>query len=142
MRRTIALALIAAALSATTATTTWAAGPSEALSNASRSLSSASGLVVTGSMQTLAASGQVVVGSLEVSGEAVLLVLRGVAGGVEASIKVSAELARALGVGVGTVLTVVTESAGYALSAGGKLIAYLPNATTQALLHQSRVDGN
>lgn len=141
MRRIVALALISA-LGATVATTTWAAGPSEALSNASRSLSSASGLVITGSMQTLAASGQVVVGSLEVSGEAALLVLRGVASGVEASIKVSAELARAIGIGVGTVLTVVAESAGYALSAGGQLIAYLPNQATQSLLHQSRVDGN
>jgi hypothetical protein len=138
MHRFIAVLLVTAALGTAAAQ---AAGPSEALSNASRSLSSASGLVVTGSMQTLAASGQVVVGSLEVSGEAVLLVLRGVAGGVEASVKVSAELARALGVGVGTVLTVVAETAGYALSAGGRLIAYLPNEATQALLHQSRVDG-
>ena len=138
MHRIVAVLLVSAALGATAAQ---AAGPSEALSNASRGLSSASGLVVTGSMQTLAASGQVVVGSLEVSGEAALLVLRGVAGSVEASVKVSAELAGALGIGVGTVLTVVAETAGYALSAGGRLIAYLPNEATQALLHQSRVDG-
>jgi hypothetical protein len=136
MKRLLSMSLIALALAAPPAL---AAGPSEALSNASTNLSTASGLVVTGSMQTLVASGQVVVGAMQVSGETVLLVLRGLANGAEASVKVSGAVVSAAGIAIGTAVSVIAETAGYALSAGGRLIAYLPNEATQALLHQSRV---
>ena len=136
MSRSILILALAGALLTPNA---FAAGPSESLSNASRSLSSASGLVVTGSVQTLAASGQLVVASLAVTGETALLVLRGASEAGSASIQVSAELAQALAIGVGTVVSVVTEAAGYALVSGGKMLAYLPNEDTRGLLYQSRL---
>jgi hypothetical protein len=110
------------------------------LSTASRNLSAASGLVATGSLQMLVGSGQVVVGAIEVSGETTVLVLRGLAAGAEASILVSSEIVAGLGIAVGTMVSVIAETAGYALLAGVRLLAYLPNETTQALLHQSRLD--
>jgi hypothetical protein len=136
MLRFVATSLVALTLIVPNA---HAAGLSDNLSNASRNLSSASGLVVTGSMQTIAASGQVVVAGLEVSGETAILVLRGIAVGTEATVRVSSEMLVGLGIAVGTMVTVVAETAGYALVAGGKVLAFLPNEASQSLLHQSRV---
>jgi hypothetical protein len=117
----------------------WAADASTAPSTASRGVSAAGGEIVSGSATALAGSGKLVVASLAVGGETAVLLLRGSATGVEAAIRVSAAALDAASVGVGTVLTLVGETAGYALLAGGQLIAYLPNDATAPLLEPATV---
>ena len=106
---------------------------------ASRNLSAAGGEVVSGSATALAGSGQVVVASLAVGGETAVLMLRGASSAAEAVVRIPATALQAAGVGLGTVVTLARETAGYALLAGGYLIAFLPNDDTAALARPASV---
>lgn len=117
----------------------WAADASTAPSTASRGVSAAGGEVVAGSAIVLAGSGKLVVASLAVGGETAVLLLHGSANGVEAAVRVPTAALEAASVGVGAALTMVSEAAGYALLAGGQLIAFLPNDATAALLQPASV---
>ena len=72
-----------------------------------------------GSEASLAASGFVVAGSVPL-------------------IQGSAQLVREASVAAGTAVRVVTESVGYSLYVGARLIAFIPNEIGRALIHQSR----
>jgi hypothetical protein len=75
-----------------------------------------------------------VVLSARVAGNGIELSLKGVSNGVETS----AFVAREVSVGVGTSVKVVAESTGYALTAAGRVIAFVPNEIARSLLHHSR----
>jgi hypothetical protein len=107
-------------------------------SQGSETLSAGSGMVVWGSASILAGSGMLVVAGLEAAGESVHLVLKGASEAGEVSIRVSGELAAAASLAVGSVVVVTAEATGYALSAAGKLIAFVPNEVGRSLLYHGR----
>jgi hypothetical protein len=79
--------------------------------------------------------GGLVVGSVEV----VTLTIKNAANGSQYVIKASGKAVQGASVVVGTSVRVVAESTGYAVIASGKLLAFIPNAIGQMLLHQSQV---
>jgi hypothetical protein len=107
-------------------------------SQGSETLSAGSGMVVWGSASVLAASGMLVVAGLEAAGESAHLVLKGASEASEVSIRVSGELVAPASLAVGSVVVVTAEATGYALSAAGKLIAFVPNEVGRSLLYHAR----
>jgi hypothetical protein len=81
----------------------------------------------------------IVVGVLESASEVVSLTLKGVEAGSTFVVKASTRAAKGASVAAGTSIRVVAESTGYALMASGQLLAFVPNAIGQALLHQSQI---
>ncbi|WP_342617918.1 hypothetical protein [Rhodoferax sp. GW822-FHT02A01] len=81
----------------------------------------------------------VVVGVVEGASEVVSLTLKGVEAGSTFVVKASTKAVKAASVATGTSIRVVAESTGYALMASGQLLAFVPNAIGQALLHQSQI---
>ena len=136
------LTVLGAAVALATAGQAFADDPcaSCALSNASRELSVASGQVVQGSLATVQGSGMVIVDSIRVAGEGSVVVLRGSATGVTASVRVTADVARDLSHAVGASVQVVAVSTGNLLVMSGKAIAFIPNEIGLALLHQNKLD--
>lgn len=110
-------------------------------SEGSASVSAASGLIVAGSASVIAGSGQLVVAGVQTLGDAAIVTLRGASEAGTASLKVSREVAGAASLAVGTVVQVVAESSGYALTVAGRLIAFIPNEAGRSLLHHSRHEG-
>lgn len=111
-------------------------GQSE-LSNASAKLS---GVVVGGSILTLAATGSVVVASVRTVGDGIEVVLASAADASRATVRLSGRLAAGVSLAAGTAVEVVTASTGYVLVASGKALAFLPNEAGKALLHHSRAN--
>lgn len=111
---------------------------SKAVSTASV-LSGAAGLVVVGSTHMIATASELTVVSVRAVGDSTQIVLRGIGNSVETTVEVSALVARDLSLAAGTVLSVVVESVGVALVAGGKVVAFLPNEVGRALIHQARI---
>jgi hypothetical protein len=132
MKRLFLAALLGLACTATQAA--GHAGQSE-LSNASANLS---GVVVGGSILTLAATGSVVVASVRTVGDGIEVVLEGAADASRATVRLSGRLAAGVSLAAGTAVEVVTASTGYVLVASGKALAFLPNEAGKALLHHSR----
>jgi hypothetical protein len=88
----------------------------------------------------LGVGGSFVVGGLVVASvELVSLTLKNVATGSQYVIKASGKAVQGASVAVGTSVRVVAESTGYAVIASGKLLAFIPNAIGEALLHHSEV---
>ncbi|WP_395669861.1 hypothetical protein [Rhodoferax sp.] len=88
----------------------------------------------------LGVGGSFVVGGLVVASvELVTLTLKNVATGSQYVIKASGKAVQGASVAVGTSVRVVAESTGYAVIASGKLLAFIPNAIGEALLHHSEV---
>ena len=88
----------------------------------------------------LGVGGSFVVGGLVVASvELVTLTLKNVATGSQYVIKASGKAVQGASVAVGTSVRVVAESTGYAVIASGKLLAFIPNALGEALLHHSEV---
>ncbi len=110
------------------------AGQSE-LSNASANLS---GVVIGGSILSLAATGSVVVASARAVGDGIEVVLENAADASRATVRLSGRAAAGVSIAAGTALEVVTASTGYVLVMSGKAIAFLPNEAGKALLHHSR----
>lgn len=132
MKRLLFAALLGLACGATHAA--GHAGQSE-LSNASANLS---GVVVGGSLLTLAATGSVVVASVRTVGDGIEVVLEGAADASHATVRLSGRAAAGVSLAAGTALEVVTASTGYVLVMSDKAIAFLPNEAGKALLHHSR----
>jgi hypothetical protein len=88
----------------------------------------------------LGVGGSFIVGGLAVgSVELVTLTIKNSVTGSQYVIKASGKAVQGASVAVGTSVRVVAESTGYAVIASGKLLAFIPNAIGQALLHQSQV---
>lgn len=97
-----------------------------------------SGVVVVGSILSVAATGSVVVASARTVGEALEVVLESLADGSRATVRLSGKAAGGLSLAAGTTVEVVTASTGHVLVLSGKAIAFLPNEAGKALLHSSR----
>ena len=88
----------------------------------------------------LSAAGAVlVVKAVEVTARGTVCVLERVSDGARASIEIVGSGVQAVSLAVGTTVTVSVVGAGVLLSAAGEVIAFLPNALGQALLHDERV---
>jgi hypothetical protein len=98
-----------------------------------------SGSVVFGSIFTVALAGSVVVHSVEKVGDGIEVVLKGASNASSATIRFSGAAAEDLSLAAGSAVSVVAMSAGHALVASGKVLAFIPNEAGKALLHHSKV---
>lgn len=80
-----------------------------------------------------------VVKSVEVSARGTLYVLERAADGALVSVEIAARGAEAVSLTAGTAVTVSVLGAGVLLSAAGEVLAFIPNALGQALLHNERL---
>ena len=133
MKRTLLLSLLGLAI-ATGAHAAPDGGPS-APSQASANLS---GVVVFGSVLSVAAAGSLVVASVRTVGEGIEVVLESAVDASRTTVRLSGKALGGLSLATGTVLEVVTASTGYVLVMSGKTIAFLPNEAGKALLHHAR----
>lgn len=110
-----------------------------ALSAASVQLLSVEGKPVEASMVTALAGGVLVAGIIQSTADGVSLSVTSLVNGSKWVLKLSQEAFRVAAVSVGTVIRVSAEASGHVLVASGKVLAFIPNALGQALLHQSRM---
>jgi hypothetical protein len=134
MKRTLIAALFAFVSS-----TALAAGHQSSQSAVSNASANLSGVVVGGSILTVAAAGSVVVASVKTVGDGLEVVLENVADASRATVRLSGKAAGGVSLAAGATLEVVTASTGYVLVMSGKAIAFLPNEAGKALLHHARV---
>jgi 1-acyl-sn-glycerol-3-phosphate acyltransferase len=80
-----------------------------------------------------------VVKGVQASAQGTVFVLERAADGARASVEIAGRAAAGSALAVGTVVTVSVISAGVLLSAGGEVIAFIPNEVGRALLHHERV---
>ena len=113
------------------------AADSTASARASDHLSTASGMVVSGSVGVLVASGELVVVSVAQTARGVSVVVRHVADASGEVATVLLDGVAAASLAVGTVLSASATGVGYLLVAAGKAVAFIPNEIGMALLHQS-----
>lgn len=129
---------IATTLALTFALATPARAQSE-VSAASVGVSILSGIIVTGSADALGnASGRLVVAAIDVAGASGTVLLRGVSDAAEVSVRVPAQVLSEAGVSIGTTVSTVADASGYLLTAGGRVLCYVPNQVGRSLLGSSR----
>ena len=134
-KRTL-FALTAAVLIISTASMQSVAQDSTAASAAaSQAAIAGSGAIVDGSANLIRAGGMFVVAGVAVASDASVILLRDAASGSEASVRVAGDVARAASVAVGQTVTVVAETAGLSLIAGGRLVAFIPSEVARALMY-------
>ncbi len=80
-----------------------------------------------------------VVKGVQASAQGTVFVLERAADGAQASVEMAGRAATGSALAVGTVVTVSVIGAGVLLSAGGEVIAFIPNEVGRALLHHERV---
>lgn len=80
-----------------------------------------------------------VVKSVEVSARGTLYVLERASDGALVSVEIAARGVEAVSLATGTAVTVSVLGAGVLLSAAGEVLAFIPNALGQALLHNERL---
>jgi hypothetical protein len=107
-------------------------------SAASQASTNLSGVVVFGSILTVAAAGSLVVASVRTVGEGIEVVLESAFDASRATVRLSGKALGGLSLATGAVLEVVSASTGYVLVMSGKTIAFLPNEAGKALLHHAR----
>lgn len=88
---------------------------------------------------TLAIGASLVVDAVEASADGVTYIIKNVAKGTSAAVKVSGQVVGAGSVAVGTVVESSAVGAGVILSAAGKVLAFIPNTLGQALMHNERL---
>jgi hypothetical protein len=77
--------------------------------------------------------------SVQASAVGTVYVLERASDGARASVEVSARAGRAVAHGVGTAVECSVIGAGVVLSVAGEVLAFVPNALGQALLHNERL---
>ncbi len=115
-----------------------ASGQAAGQSNPSQASANLSGVVVVGSVLSVAATGSVVVASAKTVADGLEVVLENVVDGSRATVRLSGRAAGGLSLAAGATLEVVTASTGHVLVMSGKAIAFLPNEAGKALLHSAR----
>ena len=108
------------------------------ISQGSTNVSVASGMIVTGSMATLANGGNLIVSGIGTAGESVLLTLKSSAETGAVSVRIPAAVVGTASIAVGTTIQAIVESTGYALLASGKLVGFIPNEVGTSLIHHSQ----
>ena len=99
----------------------------------------ASVTVMTAPVLLSTAGTLLVVQGVQASAQGTVFVLERAADGARASVTVAGRAAAGSAVAVGTVVTVSVIGAGVLLSAGGEVIAFIPNEVGRALLHHERL---
>lgn len=94
---------------------------------------------VSAPILSVAAGSVLVLAAIEVVADGTVWVLQRASDGARIVVKWSALSVGMASVAVGTVITVTAISAGWVLSAAGTVLALIPNALGQALLHHERV---
>lgn len=138
--RSIRRGLLVSLLSATLvlpAAPAWA--HNDGLSEASALSALPVAVSVTAPVLSLAAGSVLVLASVEVVADGTVWVLQRASDGARVVVKWSALSAGMVSVAIGTAITVTAISAGWVLSAAGEVLALIPNALGQALLHHERV---
>lgn len=136
IRRGLLVSLLSAAL-ALPAAPAWA--HNDGLSEASALSALPVAVSVTAPVLSLAAGSVLVLASVEVVADGTVWVLQRASDGARVVVKWSALSAGMASVAIGTAITVTAISAGWVLSAAGEVLALIPNALGQALLHHERV---
>ena len=134
MKRILLVSLLGLAIASGAAD----AAPDGAPSAASQASANLSGVVVFGSVLSVAAAGSLVVASVRTVGEGIEVVLESAFDASRTTVRLSGKALGGLSLAAGTVLEVVTASTGYVLVMSGKTIAFLPNEAGKALLHHAR----
>jgi hypothetical protein len=134
MKRILLVSLLGLAIASGAAQ----AAPNSASSAASQASANLSGVVVFGSILSVAAAGSLVVASVRTVGEGVEVVLESAFDASRTTVRLSGKALGGLSLATGAVLEVVTASTGYVLVMSGKTIAFLPNEAGKALLHHAR----
>ena len=134
MKRMLLVSLLGLAIASGAAQ----AAPDGAPSAASQASANLSGVVVYGSVLSVAAAGSLVVASVRTVGEGIEVVLESAFDASRTTVRLSGKALGGLSLATGTVLEVVTASTGYVLVMSGKTIAFLPNEAGKALLHHAR----
>jgi hypothetical protein len=111
-------------------------------SRGSAYLSLGSGVIVAGAASMVVGSGQLIVEAIETTGDSIIVVVRSASQAGIASLRITREAADAASLSVGSAIEVLGESTGHALTAAGRLIAFLPNELGRSLLyHASYTEG-
>jgi hypothetical protein len=108
---------------------------SDGASRASQASLEAVVAVPSAALDVLAAGGMLSVVALRPVGESVEVVLQAGSDGVEFSLEVGADVAHALGLAVGTAVSATVVGAGYLLSVGATVIAFVPCAIAEEMIH-------
>lgn len=92
-----------------------------------------------GSVAMIAGGAYVVSGIVQGAAGVVEILLSSVSTGAKLSVKISGKTVDAIGMSVGTTVSVISETTGTLLVASGKVVAFIPNALGEALLSQKRL---
>lgn len=117
----------------------FAATQSDAASRQSEASLAASVEVPVAMAEALSAGAGFSITAIEASGGAVALTVSAIGGGASAVVVVSAEIARALGVAVGTVVVATAVSTGWILSVAGESLCFVADALARPHLHSRRL---
>ncbi len=132
-RIVIGVAVITAPLSSAWAHAEDASAASSALSALPVAVS------VVAPIGVISAGATLVVASVEVTAIGTVWVLQRASDGAKVVVKLSAQGAGAVSVGVGTVVTLTAISTGWVVITGSEMIAFIPNELGKALLYNERV---
>jgi hypothetical protein len=108
---------------------------SDHVSRASSASLGALGEVPSAALELVAAGAQFSVVAMRPLGESIELVLEAGGRGVSFAFRVSTDVGARLGIAIGTVVTTTAVAAGYVLSIAGTVVAFIPSAATEALIH-------
>lgn len=115
------------------------AGDSTAASaEASQAAIAGSGMIVNGSANLIRAGTALTIAGITTAADTSVIVLRDVATGSEASVRIGVDVAQAGSLAVGQTVSVVAEATGMSLMAGGRLVAFVPNEVGRALVYTAR----
>ena len=129
---------IALALCASMAPPVFAHGPSSGAELSALSMLPIA-VSVAAPVALLSAGAALTVVAVEASASGTVWVLERASDGVRGSVMLSADVARGASLLVGSAVLVTAVSAGWVLSAAGKVIAFVPNQLGRALWHHERV---
>jgi hypothetical protein len=137
-KRTLATLAAAGLIASFVAAHASASDSTAASAEASQVAIGGSGMIVDGSAQLIRAGGALTIAGITALGDASVIVLRDVATGSQASVRVGVDVAQAGSLAVGETVSVVAEATGMSLFAGGRLVAFVPNAIGRALVYAAR----
>ncbi len=136
MKKQIATVLIAVCAALTGATASFSA---QAQREASVALSLMPVASVVGAASLSVAGAVLTVKAVEVSAEGTVYLLERAADGAQASIRVLGRAANGASLAAGSAVTVSVIGSGVLLLAAGEVLAFVPSAIGQALLHNERL---
>ena len=138
VKRSIAILAAAACMSIVGSTAALAQDSTAESTTASQASLAASGMLIDGSIGIIRAGAHFAVAAVTPLANASVIVVRDVATGSEASIRVAGDVARTGSIAVGDTVSVVAQAIGASLIVGGKLVAFVPNEVGRALVYQAR----